>query len=65
MSEPGDLIAVGEVTISYYCKLCGYGVGVRHTQYNAGIASPLEETPLSCPGCHNEVVWLTGEDHDR
>lgn len=65
MNEPGDLIKAGEVTIPYFCALCTYEVRIKHTQYNAGIASPLEDVPLVCPACCNEVNWLTEEEYNR
>ena len=62
MHEPGDLIKVGEVIIPYYCEWCGCRVGIRHTLYNAGIASPLDDWPLKCPECHFETEWLAEEE---
>jgi len=62
MRDPGDLVEVGEISIPYFCETCGYQVGVRAILYTAGIAEPLEDTPVVCPGCESETVWLTEEE---
>ncbi len=61
--DPGDLKPIREIIISFWCEQCYHEVKVKAILYSLGIADLLEDAPVVCPGCKNDVRWLSEEEH--
>ncbi len=60
--DPGDLRPIGKVLIPFWCSQCHHEIELKALLYSLGIADILEDAPIVCPACMNDVRWLTEEE---